>query len=85
MIATRGSTVNEYAPFYLWTRAEALAGFLGGPLFGAVVASFGRLRVECWLGTGFRAPLGAPAGAATYAVLRIAVPELGVLRSVSDA
>jgi hypothetical protein len=48
------SPVNQYAPFYLWHSAEAMAGFLRGPAFAGLSADFGRPPVRHWLGTGLR-------------------------------
>jgi Domain of unknown function (DUF4865) len=46
-----GSTVNQYATFYLWASAEGMAGFLwGGRGFGGIVTSFGRPPVRHWTG-----------------------------------
>jgi Domain of unknown function (DUF4865) len=46
-----GSTVNQYATFYLWASTEGMAGFLwGGRGFGGIVTSFGRPRVRHWIG-----------------------------------
>jgi hypothetical protein len=44
-----GSPVNEYAPFYLWNTAAAMAGFLiGGGGFQNIVRDFGRPPVRHW-------------------------------------
>ncbi|MEJ7648409.1 MAG: DUF4865 family protein [Nakamurella sp.] len=46
----RGSSVNEYAPFYSWRAADAAALFLaGGAGFQGIVADFGRPGVLTWL------------------------------------
>jgi hypothetical protein len=37
-----GAPQNLYLPFYVWEDSLAIARFLGGPLFGAVIDSFGR-------------------------------------------
>ncbi|MFE4513369.1 DUF4865 family protein [Kitasatospora sp. NPDC056783] len=47
-----GSSVNQYAPFYLWHTAEGMNGFLWGPGFRALSADFGRPAVRHWLGAG---------------------------------
>ncbi|MGE7433514.1 MULTISPECIES: DUF4865 family protein [Kitasatospora] len=55
LVRERGSgasPVNQYAPFYLWRSAEAMAGFLRGPGFAGLSADFGRPPVRHWLGTG---------------------------------
>lgn len=49
-----GSPVNQYAPFYLWRTAEAMAGFLQGPGFAGLSADFGRPPVRHWAGTALR-------------------------------
>ena len=43
--AARGAIRNCYAPFYVWENDSAITDFLGGPLFGGVVESFGRPSV----------------------------------------
>lgn len=46
-----GSTVNEYAPFYLWNDAAGAASFLwSGVGFTAIVRDFGRPVVQTWVG-----------------------------------
>ena len=46
----RGSSVNQYAPFYIWTSVDAMRQFLWeGAGFGGLLAAFGRPRVEHWL------------------------------------
>ena len=63
-----GSTVNEYAPFYLWADAAGAASFLwSGVGFTAIVRDFGRPTVQTWIGGTSRSALGDPA-AARYAV-----------------
>ena len=48
-----GSSVNQYATFYLWASTEGMAGFLwGGRGFGGIVTSFGRPAVRHWVGAG---------------------------------
>jgi hypothetical protein len=41
----QGADENLYAPFYVWDNEAAMADFLSGPLFHAVIQSFGRPRV----------------------------------------
>ena len=41
----QGADKNLYAPFYVWDNEAAMAEFLSGPLFHAVIQSFGRPRV----------------------------------------
>jgi hypothetical protein len=49
-----GSTVNQYAPFYLWNSAAGMNRFLWEGGFGRIVESFGRPVVQHWLGLAFR-------------------------------
>ena len=41
----QGADKNLYAPFYVWDHEAPMAEFLSGPLFHAVIQSFGRPRV----------------------------------------
>ncbi|RAG87494.1 DUF4865 domain-containing protein [Streptacidiphilus pinicola] len=46
-----GSSVNEYAPFYVWRDPAAAADFLlRGGGFQNIIRSFGRVPVRTWLG-----------------------------------
>jgi hypothetical protein len=46
-----GSTVNQYATFYLWASIEGMGAFLwGGGGFSSIVNSFGRPPVRHWTG-----------------------------------
>jgi hypothetical protein len=46
-----GSSVNQYAPFYLWSDAAGAASFLwSGVGFTAIVRDFGRPVVQTWVG-----------------------------------
>lgn len=46
-----GSSVNQYAPFYLWASMEGMNRFLwGGGGFQGIIDSFGRPAVEHWTG-----------------------------------
>jgi hypothetical protein len=46
---TDGSPVNQYAPFYLWHEAGAMARFLvGGDGFERIIRDFGRPPVRHW-------------------------------------
>ncbi|ABS04171.1 conserved hypothetical protein [Kineococcus radiotolerans SRS30216 = ATCC BAA-149] len=46
-----GSSVNQYAPFYLWADAAGAASFLwSGTGFSAVMRDFGRPVVQTWVG-----------------------------------
>ena len=48
------SPISEYAPFYVWTDAAAMARFLwGGGGFAGIVGSFGRPPVRHWTGAAF--------------------------------
>ncbi|MEU9132918.1 DUF4865 family protein [Kitasatospora sp. NPDC048540] len=47
---TDGSPVNQYAPLYLWHRADAMDAFLRGPGFRTLSEDFGRPPVRHWLG-----------------------------------
>jgi hypothetical protein len=55
-----GAVANQYAPFYVWADAAGMNRFLWGPGFHALCASFGRPRVQHWLGV---AHLPGPAAA----------------------
>ncbi|GGV00402.1 DUF4865 domain-containing protein [Streptomyces litmocidini] len=62
-----GSSVNQYAPFYLWAAPEGMNSFLWGPGFQGVVDDFGRPVVQHWAGLSYEegpATASAP-GAAT--------------------
>ncbi len=69
------STVNQYAPFYLWRTPEGMNSFLWGPGFRGLSADFGRPQVQHWLGAGFRP--GPAVGTAPVTATRHteAVPE----------
>ena len=63
-----GSTVNEYAPFYLWADSAGAASFLwSGVGFTAIVRDFGRPTVQTWVG-GTSRSARTDLGAARYAV-----------------
>jgi hypothetical protein len=47
-----GSTVNAYAPFYLWADPAGMNSFLYGP-FRSIVTDFGRPPVRHWVGAAF--------------------------------
>jgi hypothetical protein len=50
-----GSTVNQYAPFYLWAATHGMGSFLwGGGGFGGIIDSFGRPAVAHWTGVAFK-------------------------------
>ena len=67
-----GAVANRYAPFYVWRSPDAMRGFLGGPGFAALVASFGRPSIRTWLPLKVAAPAG-PVG--TLDLIEEAVPE----------
>lgn len=49
-----GSTVNQYAPFYLFTDDAAVAAFLWqGDDFTGVVSAYGRPVGQTWIGGGY--------------------------------
>jgi hypothetical protein len=46
-----GSTINQYAPFYLWADSAGAASFLwSGAGFTAILRDFGRPVVQTWIG-----------------------------------
>jgi hypothetical protein len=47
-----GSTVNAYAPFYLWRDPAGMNSFLYGP-FRSITTDFGRPPVRHWVGAAF--------------------------------
>ena len=47
-----GSTVNAYAPFYLWLGSAGMNSFLYGP-FRSITTDFGRPPVRHWVGAAF--------------------------------
>ncbi|WP_344618454.1 DUF4865 family protein [Dactylosporangium salmoneum] len=70
-----GSPVNQYAPFYLWNSADAMAHFLvGGGGFHNIVRDFGRPPVRHWTGVAaIEGPArGAPVRSATRTVAPLA-------------
>jgi Domain of unknown function (DUF4865) len=65
-----GSTVNEYAPFYLWTQPSGAAAFLwGGDGFQNIERDFGRPRVQTWIGDTVRT--AADLGGITHAEIAV--------------
>jgi hypothetical protein len=66
------STVNAYAPFYLWRDPAGLNSFLYGP-FRAITTDFGRPPVRHWMGVAFHPgpELGAAPTFATRATTRL--------------
>ncbi len=47
------STVNQYAPFYLWATPAGMNDFLLGPGFATLSKDFGRPSVRHWTGLAF--------------------------------
>ncbi len=81
--AARTGQPNAYAPFYLWTAPAGMAEFLFGDPFAGLSASFGRPRVDHWLGLTFTpgAAIGSPPRSATRHVELIApTTDLRTLR-----
>lgn len=81
--AARTGQPNAYAPFYLWTASAGMAQFLFGDPFAGLSASFGRPRVDHWLGLAFTpgAAIGSPPRSATRHVELIApTTDLRALR-----
>ncbi len=46
----RGSPVNQYAPFYLWSELSGMNQFVFGPGFDGICTDFGRPAVQTWHG-----------------------------------
>jgi len=76
-----GARENRYAPFYVWHTPEAMAGFLAGPGFKALVASFGRPSIRTWLPVRATAP---SASVATLDIAEEAVPDGTDLAILAD-
>jgi Domain of unknown function (DUF4865) len=81
-----GSTVNQYAPFYLWTSTDAMNAFLWGGPFGVLSRDFGRPVVQQWTGLAFeRGPAYATApSVATRRIQRIA-PDADASAAIAAA
>ncbi|MFF5787980.1 DUF4865 family protein [Streptomyces sp. NPDC012693] len=76
---TDGSPVNQYAPFYLWNDAGAMAQFLVGKGgFQNIVRDFGRPAVHHWAG------IACHAGPARTAFPRAASRRLTPIPADSD-
>ena len=73
--ANARSTVNQYAPFYLWRTPEGMNSFLWGPGFRGLSADFGRPQVRHWLGAGYRPGPAVDADPATAIRRTEAIPE----------
>lgn len=68
-----GAEANQYAPFYLWNRVEAMNRFLWDGPFDNIIGSFGRPPVEHWTGQAFEPgpafdDAAAPSGATRHTV-----------------
>lgn len=50
---SNGSSVNQYAPFYLWANPAGMNAFLLGPGFAGLARDFGRPAVRHWTGLAF--------------------------------
>ena len=48
-----GSSVNQYAPFYLWRSIDAMNEFILGTGFRGLCDTFGRPSVQHWIGISF--------------------------------
>lgn len=74
-----GSSVNEYACFYLWNDIGGMSRFLwGGKGFGGIVAGFGRPVVKHWTG------VAASAGTARAFAPRSATRQIELLPADVD-
>ncbi len=82
-----GSTVNQYAPFYLWKNVEQMTAFILGPGFRSLCDAFGRPSVRHWVGVSFEPgkAFGARPVAATRTVKRLdPAGELSALAAGGD-
>ncbi|NEC63655.1 DUF4865 family protein [Streptomyces sp. SID9727] len=68
------SPVNQYAPFYLWTRPEGMNAFLWGSGFQGVVQDFGRPAVRHWAGLSYEEGPASSALARSATLHRSPVP-----------
>jgi hypothetical protein len=73
-LITEGAT-NRYAPFYAWHDAAGANDFLYGPGFAGLEASFGRPRIEHWIGLGLSTGEAVEARSATRADVVVAESE----------
>jgi len=74
-----GSSINQYAPFYLWRDTAGAASFLwSGVGFTAIVRDFGRPVVQTWVGGTSRV------GAAELQLARCAVRTTRALGDDTD-
>ena len=77
-----GAPGNAYASVYLWLATEAATRFLAGERFRNVTDSFGRPRVETWLGLDART--GPAAGARTLYREDVGIDDTTDLRRLHD-
>ncbi|WP_318217415.1 DUF4865 family protein [Streptomyces sp. SCL15-6] len=79
----RGSTVNEYAPFYLWNTVEGMNSFLWEGAFQRPTDDFGRPSVRQWSGLAYEegGAAGSPARVAVRS--RGPVPDGAALTGVA--
>lgn len=71
-----GASANRYAPFYWWSDTDGLNQFLYGDGFAGLATSFGRPRIEHWIGLDSTTGDADTAGWATRQ--DITVPETGL-------
>jgi hypothetical protein len=62
---SRGAAANRYSPFYIWHETAAANAFLFGDGFAGLEASFGRPRIEHWIGLDIAFGSDGPARSAT--------------------
>ncbi|HVV14163.1 DUF4865 family protein [Amycolatopsis sp.] len=86
-----GSTVNQYAPFYLWRDVAGMGRFLvGGGGFQGIVDDFGRPPVRHWTGIAFERGAAATPLAASKEITRLpagldeSIAEIGELARRED-
>ncbi|GJF21673.1 MULTISPECIES: DUF4865 family protein [Streptomyces] len=80
----RGSTVNAYAPFYLWNTVEGMNSFLWEGAFQRPTDDFGRPSVRQWTGLAYEegGAAGSPARVAVRS--RGPVPDGAALTGVAE-
>ena len=64
-----GSSVNQYAPFYLWNTVEGMNSFLWGGAFQGLSNDFGRPSVRQWTGLSYEE--GGAAGSPARSAVRL--------------
>ncbi len=80
-----GSTVNQYAPFYLWNTVAGLGRFVFGPGFAHIRADFGRPAVRQWTGLAFGAGPDHQLVPRSAARLTTSIPPESFDRTIEDA